>query len=92
LNDFLAQAIYYSDMVTTVSPTYAREILTHEFGEGLDPLLALRDSTGNLSGILNGLNYDTYNPRTDRASPTSSTSTCSRNARATPLPCAKNWT
>ncbi|MGH2609633.1 MAG: glycogen synthase [Tepidiformaceae bacterium] len=64
-NDFLAQAIYYSDMVTTVSPTYAREILTQDFGEGLDPLLALRDSTGNLAGILNGLNYDTYNPRTD---------------------------
>lgn len=67
LNDFLAQAIYYSDMVTTVSPTYSREILTQEFGEGLDPLLGLRDSTGNLSGILNGLNYDTFNPRTDAA-------------------------
>ncbi len=65
LNDFLAQAIYYSDMVTTVSPTYAREILTQDFGEGLDPLLGLRDATGNLSGILNGLNYDTYNPRND---------------------------
>ena len=66
LNDFLAQAIYYSDMVTTVSPSYAREILTTDFGEGLDPLLALRESTGNLTGILNGLNYDTFNPRTDR--------------------------
>ncbi|MEX0781837.1 MAG: glycogen synthase [Dehalococcoidia bacterium] len=65
LNDFLAQGIYYSDMVTTVSPSYAREILTHDFGEGLDPLLMLRDSTGNLAGILNGLDYDTYNPRTD---------------------------
>ncbi len=64
-NDFLAQAIYYSDMITTVSPSYAREILTTDFGEGLDPLLTLRESTGNLAGILNGLNYDTFNPRTD---------------------------
>jgi starch synthase len=63
LNDFLAQAIYYSDMVTTVSPTYAAEIVTTEYGEGLDPLLALRGE--NVRGILNGLNYDLYNPRTD---------------------------
>ncbi len=64
LNDFLSQAIYYSDWITTVSPTYAREILTREFGEGLDPLLNLRHE--NLAGILNGLNYDDFNPRTDR--------------------------
>jgi starch synthase len=62
-NDFLCQAIYYSDMVTTVSPNYAREILTQEFGEGLEDLLALRP--GKLAGILNGLNYDVFNPRTD---------------------------
>ncbi len=63
LNDFLAQAIYYSDVVTTVSPSYALEIVTREYGEGLDELLALRGE--NLRGILNGLNYDLYNPRTD---------------------------
>lgn len=63
LNDFLSQAIYYADMVTTVSPSYAREILTQEFGEGLDPLLTLRQE--NLAGILNGVNYDLFNPRTD---------------------------
>lgn len=62
-NDFLAQAIYYSDVVTTVSPSYAAEIVTREYGEGLDQLLALRGD--NLRGILNGLNYDLYNPRTD---------------------------
>lgn len=62
-NDFLSQAIYYSDMVTTVSPTYAREIMTQEFGEGLDPLLRLRAE--QMNGILNGLNYDLFNPRTD---------------------------
>ena len=63
LNDFLAQAIYYSDIVTTVSPTYAREILTPEYGEGLEALLALRGDA--LRGILNGLNAEIFNPRTD---------------------------
>lgn len=63
LNDFLAQAIYYSDIVTTVSPTYAREILTPEYGEGLEQLLALRGDA--LRGILNGLDAELFNPRTD---------------------------
>lgn len=63
LNDFLSQAIYYSDIVTTVSPTYAREILTQEYGEGLEPLLQLKGEA--LVGILNGVNYDVFNPRTD---------------------------
>jgi starch synthase len=62
-NDFLCQGIYYSDMITTVSPTYAREILTREYGEGLDQLLGLREPS--LGGILNGLNYDVFNPRVD---------------------------
>lgn len=64
LNDFLAQAIYYSDVITTVSPTYAAEILTREYGEGLESLLQLR--ADSLHGILNGVNYDVFNPRTDR--------------------------
>lgn len=64
-NDYLSQAIYYSDRITTVSPTYANEILTRDYGEGLEQLLALR--ADSLGGILNGLNYDTYNPRTDTA-------------------------
>jgi len=63
LNDFLAQAIYYSDIVSTVSPTYAKEILTPEYGEGLEALLASRGES--LRGILNGLNADLFNPRTD---------------------------
>lgn len=62
-NDYLAQGIYYSDVVTTVSPSYAREILTPEFGEGLDSLLRLRGD--RLVGILNGLSHDLYNPATD---------------------------
>lgn len=63
LNDFLCQAIYYSDIVTTVSPTYAQEILTHEYGEGLESMLIMRGEA--LRGILNGLNADLFNPRTD---------------------------
>ncbi|MBI5947485.1 MAG: glycogen synthase [Chloroflexi bacterium] len=62
-NDYLCQAIYYADRITTVSPTYAQEVLTRDFGEGLDGLLRLR--AGALSGIINGLNFDVYNPRTD---------------------------
>ncbi len=63
LNDYLSQAIYYSDIVTTVSPTYAREILTRDYGEGLESLLELRHDA--LWGIINGLSYETFNPRTD---------------------------
>ncbi len=64
-NDMICQAVFYGDIVTTVSPTYAREILTRDFGEGLDALLRLRDDQQALNGILNGLDYDLYNPRTD---------------------------
>lgn len=64
-NDFLAQGIYYSDAITTVSPTYAREILTREYGEGLDSLLLLREP--DIWGILNGLDYETFNPLHDAA-------------------------
>lgn len=67
LNDYLAQAIYYSDVITTVSPTYAREVLTPAYGEGLESLLGLRRDA--LWGIINGLNYDTFNPRTDPEPP-----------------------
>jgi len=56
-------AIYYSDAVTTVSPTYAQEILTDEFGEGLQNILGMRRH--DLYGILNGIDYDTNNPATD---------------------------
>jgi starch synthase len=63
LNDQLCQAVYYSDFITTVSPTYAREILTSDYGEGLDELLRLRGD--RVAGILNGLDYDLYNPRID---------------------------
>jgi len=63
LYSMLALGILCSDVVSTVSPTYAREILTPEYGEKLDPLLRLRQ--GELFGILNGIDYDEFNPATD---------------------------
>lgn len=61
--NLLKGGIVYSDVVTTVSPTYADEIKTALGGEGLDGLLRARDNS--LFGILNGIDYDEYNPETD---------------------------
>ncbi len=59
----LAQAILRSDLVTTVSPTYAREVLTPEFGGELTPLLQrLGDQ---LVGIMNGIDHEEYDPASD---------------------------
>jgi len=55
----LKAGIVFADMVTTVSPRYAREITTEEFGCGLDPLLRYRQSS--LTGILNGVDYEEWN-------------------------------
>jgi starch synthase len=59
----LGLAIATADMVTTVSPTYAREIQTPEGGAGLDGLLRAR--SGDLVGILNGIDPQVWNPRID---------------------------
>lgn len=63
--NYLKGGILYADVVTTVSPTYAYEITTPEGGEGLDGLL--RQNSYKLSGIVNGLDYDVFNPQNDKA-------------------------
>lgn len=60
---FLKAGIIWSDAITTVSPTYAQEIQTPEFGFGFDGLL--RSRAYKLSGILNGVDYSEWDPRHD---------------------------
>ncbi len=62
--NFMKGGIIYADAVTTVSKTYAKEIQYPYFGEHLDGLLRSREQ--DLSGIVNGIDYDVYNPRTDK--------------------------
>ncbi len=61
--NFLKAGIFYSDKVTTVSPTYASEIQTKLFGNDLDE--TLRANNYKLQGILNGVSYDVFNPKKD---------------------------
>lgn len=63
--NFMKAGILYADRVNTVSPSYANEIKTPEFGSGLDVIL--RMESGKLSGIVNGIDYDINNPETDPA-------------------------
>lgn len=58
--NFMRRGIRYADIISTVSPNYAREITTPEYGELLDTLL--QEKRSRLFGILNGINYDDYNP------------------------------
>lgn len=60
---FLKAGLQLSDRITTVSPTYAREIQTPAFGEGLDPLLAYR--ARDVRGILNGIDEGVWHPARD---------------------------
>ncbi len=60
---FAKGGLVFADALNTVSPTYAREILTSEFGWGLEGLLQLRQN--RLCGILNGVDYTVWNPATD---------------------------
>ncbi len=62
--NYLKGGIVYADMVTTVSATYAEEIKTPFYGEGLDGLIRARSNC--LRGIVNGLDYDVWNPETDK--------------------------
>lgn len=63
--NLMKAGLVFADAVTTVSPTYAQEITTPEYGEGLQGLLIRLTIEGRLSGILNGLDQDRWNPRTD---------------------------
>jgi starch synthase len=60
---FLKGGIVFSRMITTVSPRYAQEVQTPEFGSGLDGILRAR--SGDLVGILNGIDYDQWDPERD---------------------------
>ena len=62
--NMLKGGLTYADMITTVSGTYAGEIQTPEYGEGLDA--HLRYHSGKLRGIVNGIDYDIWNPATDK--------------------------
>jgi starch synthase len=64
---FLKSGILFADKVTTVSPTYAREILTPEFGMALDGLLRTR--AADVVGIANGIDDEIWNPETDATLP-----------------------
>lgn len=59
----MRRGILYADEVVTVSPTYAQEILSPEYGEGLDGVL--HERRVNLAGILNGIDDERFNPATD---------------------------
>ena len=62
--NYLKGGIVYSDYVTTVSDTYAKEIMMPFYGEGLDGLIRARSNS--LYGIVNGIDYAEYNPETDQ--------------------------
>ena len=64
---YIKGGISFADWLSTVSPTYAREIQTPEFGFGLDG--ALRSRSNELTGILNGVDYDEWSPEKDRLIP-----------------------
>ncbi len=61
--NWMKAAVLYADRVTTVSPSYAEEIKTPAFGKGLDQVI--RMESGKLSGIVNGIDTDLFDPETD---------------------------
>ncbi len=62
--NMLKGGLVYADYITTVSDTYAQEIQTDYYGEGLNGLLSARHM--DMQGIVNGIDYETYNPETDK--------------------------
>ncbi len=65
--NFMKGAIHFSEILTTVSETYAKELLTAEYGSGMQDFLMMRKD--DLYGIINGVDYDIWNPETDRSIP-----------------------
>lgn len=65
--NFLKAGLLYADKLNTVSPTYAKEIQTPDYGAGLDGVLRFRKD--DLSGILNGIDYSIWNPENDQLIP-----------------------
>lgn len=61
----MKRGIINADIINTVSSTYAKEITTARYGEGLDQLLAKKSEQGRLLGIINGLDYSSWNPEKD---------------------------
>ncbi|MBO5198752.1 MAG: glycogen synthase GlgA [Lachnospiraceae bacterium] len=62
--NYLKGGLVYADYITTVSDSYAEEIKTTFYGEGLDGLMRARENS--LTGIVNGIDYEEYNPETDK--------------------------
>ncbi|MDH5358541.1 MAG: glycogen synthase GlgA [Gammaproteobacteria bacterium] len=65
LMSFMKGGLIYADHITTVSPSYAEEICSYEFGYGLEGLLSYRAQQGQLTGILNGIDHNEWNSETD---------------------------
>ncbi len=65
--NILAEGVLNADMINTVSPTYAQEILTKKYGSGLEKLLSSRKK--NFTGILNGIDYSNFDPRRNEDTP-----------------------
>lgn len=64
IKNYMAEGILKADLINTVSPTYAKEILTKEYGAGLENVLLKRKK--RLFGILNGIDTNFFNPQTDK--------------------------
>lgn len=63
---FMKGGLIYADHITSVSPTYAQEICHYDYGYGLEGLLTLRAEQSRLSGIVNGIDTNEWNPQTDK--------------------------
>ena len=68
-DNLMAISVVYSDIVSTVSPRYAVEMQYPRFGEGLDTLMRMRARSGDVVGILNGIDPELWNPATDKSLP-----------------------